>query len=202
MKYIRSILRLTPEGLSVPAISERLGLGKTSVATYQLRARQVGLVWPCPERREEKQKRRMEASTFAGSEWTPYKVSQIATAVYFINTFDCYWTKVQLPGCGARLSRYETRRDLVREAARQRRASRADVPKQAQKPILDLLRYYISIRKCMGAHYDPAKVSRDAAKLVDRLADLWRGTMAISEPRSRFVTARAPANRPACPDSP
>lgn len=76
------------------------------------------------------------------------------------------------------------------------------LPKQAQKPILDLLRYYIRIRICIGAHYDPAKVSRDAARLVDRLADPWRGTMAISEPRSRFVTARAPANRPACPDSP
>lgn len=48
MKDIRSILRLTQEGLSVRAISERLGLSKTSVATYQLRARQVGLVWPLP----------------------------------------------------------------------------------------------------------------------------------------------------------
>lgn len=46
VKDIRTILRLTQEGLSVRAISERLGLSKTSVATYQLRARQAGLGWP------------------------------------------------------------------------------------------------------------------------------------------------------------
>jgi transposase len=46
VKDIRSILRLTQEGLSVRAISERLRLSKTSVATYQLRARQAGLTWP------------------------------------------------------------------------------------------------------------------------------------------------------------
>lgn len=48
VKDIRSILRLTQEGLSVRAISERLGLSKTSVATYQLRARGAGLCWPLP----------------------------------------------------------------------------------------------------------------------------------------------------------
>jgi len=48
VKDIRAILRLTQEGLSVRAISERLGLSKTSVATYQLRARQAGLCWPLP----------------------------------------------------------------------------------------------------------------------------------------------------------
>jgi transposase len=46
VKDIRSILRLTQEGLSVRAISERLDLSKTSVATYVLRARQAGLGWP------------------------------------------------------------------------------------------------------------------------------------------------------------
>jgi transposase len=46
VKDIRSILRLTQEGLSVRAISERLDLSKTSVATYVLRARQAGLCWP------------------------------------------------------------------------------------------------------------------------------------------------------------
>lgn len=48
VKDVRSILRLTHEGLSVRAISERLGLSKTTVATYQLRAREVGLAWPLP----------------------------------------------------------------------------------------------------------------------------------------------------------
>ena len=49
MKDLRSILRLTYEqGLSVRAISERLQLSKTSVATYLLRAREVGLICPLP----------------------------------------------------------------------------------------------------------------------------------------------------------
>lgn len=49
VKDLRSILRLTYEqGLSVRAISERLQLSKTSVATYLLRAREAGLSWPLP----------------------------------------------------------------------------------------------------------------------------------------------------------
>ncbi|EAQ33647.1 ISPsy14, transposase [Nitrobacter sp. Nb-311A] len=49
MKDLRSILRLTYEqGLSVRAISERLQISKTSVATYLLRAREAGLIWPLP----------------------------------------------------------------------------------------------------------------------------------------------------------
>lgn len=47
IKDLRSILRLTyDQGLSVRAISERLQISKTSVATYLLRAREVGLSWP------------------------------------------------------------------------------------------------------------------------------------------------------------
>ena len=49
VKDLRSILRLTHEhGLSVRAISERLQISKTSVATYLLRAREAGLSWPLP----------------------------------------------------------------------------------------------------------------------------------------------------------
>jgi len=50
MKDIRSILRLTFEqGLSVRAVSDRLMLSKTTVATYLLRARETGLAcWPLP----------------------------------------------------------------------------------------------------------------------------------------------------------
>jgi transposase len=49
VKDLRSILRLTYEqGLSVRAISERLQLSKTSVATYLLRAREAALSWPLP----------------------------------------------------------------------------------------------------------------------------------------------------------
>ncbi|MFZ2996050.1 IS21 family transposase [Sphingobium sp.] len=50
VKDMRSILRLTyGQGLSVRAVSERLKLSKTTVATYVLRAREVGLSsWPLP----------------------------------------------------------------------------------------------------------------------------------------------------------
>jgi transposase len=49
VKNLRSILRLTHEqGLSVRAVSERLQISKTSVATYLLRAREAGLIWPLP----------------------------------------------------------------------------------------------------------------------------------------------------------
>lgn len=49
VKDLRTILRLSYEqGLSVRAISERLSLSKTQVATYLLRAREAGLSWPLP----------------------------------------------------------------------------------------------------------------------------------------------------------
>ncbi len=50
MRDIRTILRLTHEqGLSVREVAERLKIGKTSVSTYLLRAREAGLsCWPLP----------------------------------------------------------------------------------------------------------------------------------------------------------
>lgn len=55
VKDIRSILRLTYEGgLSVCEVSERLGLSKSTVSTYLLRAREAGLtVWPMPAGHED-----------------------------------------------------------------------------------------------------------------------------------------------------
>jgi DNA-binding transcriptional regulator LsrR (DeoR family) len=44
VKDIRTILQLTHEhGLSVRAVSDRLRISKTTVATYLLRAREAGL---------------------------------------------------------------------------------------------------------------------------------------------------------------
>lgn len=49
VRDIRTILRLThEEGLSVREIAERLKIGKSSVSTYLLRAREAGLSWPLP----------------------------------------------------------------------------------------------------------------------------------------------------------
>jgi len=49
VKDLRTILRLAHEHrLSMRAISERLRLSKTSVATYLWRAREAGLSWPLP----------------------------------------------------------------------------------------------------------------------------------------------------------
>lgn len=49
VKDIRTILRLAhEEGLSVREIAERLKIGKSSVSTYLLRAREAGLSWPLP----------------------------------------------------------------------------------------------------------------------------------------------------------
>lgn len=47
---IQAILRLTHEqGLSVPKVSERLKISKTTLSTYLLRAREAGLsCWPLP----------------------------------------------------------------------------------------------------------------------------------------------------------
>lgn len=52
---IRSILRLTHEqGLSLREVSHRLGLSKTTVATYLHRAREAGLnCWPLPVERDD-----------------------------------------------------------------------------------------------------------------------------------------------------
>ncbi len=51
MKDIKAILRLTyAEGLSIREVGERLRIGRTSVSTYLLRAREAGITgWPPPE---------------------------------------------------------------------------------------------------------------------------------------------------------
>jgi hypothetical protein len=65
------------------------------------------------------------------------------------------------------LSRYETRRALILDEANAIESSAnftSALPKQAQAPILNLLREYVAVRVGLGRPYDPAKLDRDVAK--------------------------------------
>src|SRR3546814_12127641 len=67
VKDMRSILRLTyGQELSVRAVSERLKLGKTTVSTYVLRAREAGLA-SCHCRRAMTMTRRLHRCPFCES---------------------------------------------------------------------------------------------------------------------------------------
>src|SRR3546814_8143124 len=67
VKDMRSILRLTyGQELSVRAVSERLKLGKTTVSTYVLRAREAGLA-ACHCRRAMTMTRRLNGCSFGES---------------------------------------------------------------------------------------------------------------------------------------
>src|SRR3546814_7044414 len=67
VKDMRSILRLTyGQELSVRAVSERLKLGKTTVSTYVLRAREAGLA-ACHCRRAMTITRRLNGCSFGES---------------------------------------------------------------------------------------------------------------------------------------
>jgi hypothetical protein len=90
------------------------------------------------------------------------------------------------------LSRFDARRTLVLEEANAI-GSTANfalmLPQTAQKPILDLLRDYTSVRIGLGVPHDPAKLERDIARSLDLQAKLWQQAVA--------VTATAPQSLPA-----
>jgi hypothetical protein len=92
------------------------------------------------------------------------------------------------------LSRYEDRRSLVVEEANAIGSAAhlaLMLPKQAQMPLLSLLRDYIAVRIGLGVPYDPAKLDRDIAK--SRVAQLWQQAVAVSEPQTlaanRFINS-------------
>ena len=49
MRMIREVLRLAAEGLSRSAISNSLGLPRSTVRRYSDRSLEAGLAWPLPE---------------------------------------------------------------------------------------------------------------------------------------------------------
>jgi hypothetical protein len=94
------------------------------------------------------------------------------------------------------LSRYEDRRSLVVEEANAIGSTAhlaLMLPKQAQTPILSLLRDYIAVRIGLSVPYDPAKLDRDIVKSRDLLARLWQQAAAVAEPQTlaanRFINA-------------
>lgn len=94
------------------------------------------------------------------------------------------------------LSRYETRRSLVLEEANAIGSTAnfaSMLPKQAQEPILSLLREYIAVRIGLGRPYDTAKLDRDVAQSREILARLWQQAVAVSEqqslPANRFINS-------------
>jgi hypothetical protein len=94
------------------------------------------------------------------------------------------------------LSRYEDRRSLVVEEANAIGSTAhfaSMLPKQAQAPILSLLRDYIAVRISLGVPYDPVKLDRDIAKSRDLLTRLWQQATAAAEPQTlaanRFINA-------------
>jgi len=89
------------------------------------------------------------------------------------------------------LSRFEARSTAVLEEANAI-GSTANfaliLPEQAQKPILNLLRDYTTVRIGLGVPYDPAKLQRDIARSLELQSKLWQEAVT--------VTAAAPQSLP------
>jgi hypothetical protein len=89
------------------------------------------------------------------------------------------------------LSRYEARRTQVLEEANAIGSAgnfALMLPKQVQKPILDLLRDYTEVRIGLGIPYNPAKLEQDTQRSLDLQGKLW--------PQAVNVTAAAPQSLP------
>jgi hypothetical protein len=90
------------------------------------------------------------------------------------------------------LSRFDARRTLVLEEANAIGSTvnfALMLPETVQKPIIDMLRDYTSVRIGLGVPHDPAKLERDIARSLDLQTKLWQQAVA--------VTATAPQSLPA-----
>ena len=95
------------------------------------------------------------------------------------------------------VDRYESRRNAILEEANAI-GSTANftlmLPREAQKPILDLLREYTQVRIGLGLPHDPEKQQRDINRSVELQSQLWRHAVAAataapqSLPTNQFVS--------------
>jgi hypothetical protein len=88
------------------------------------------------------------------------------------------------------LSRYDARRGWALEEANAI-SSTANfalmLPKQAQRPILSLLRQYALIRRDLGIPYDPFKMNADIARSVEIQNTLWQQATQLSDDDTRSL---------------
>ena len=88
------------------------------------------------------------------------------------------------------LSRYDARRGWVLEEANAI-SSTANfalmLPKQSQRPILNLLREYVVIRRDFGIPYNPTKMKSDIARSVELQNTLWQQAIQASDDNTRSL---------------
>jgi hypothetical protein len=88
------------------------------------------------------------------------------------------------------LSRYDARRGWALEEANAI-SSTANfalmLPKQAQRPILGLLRQHVLIRRDLGIPYDPFKMNADIARSVAIQNTLWQQATQLSDDDTRSL---------------
>jgi len=88
------------------------------------------------------------------------------------------------------LSRYDARRGWVLEEANAI-SSTANfalmLPKEAQQPILNLLREYAAIRRDLGIPYDPIKFNDDISRSLAIQTTLWQRATLLSEDDTRSL---------------
>ena len=88
------------------------------------------------------------------------------------------------------LSRYDARRGWVLEEANAI-SSTANfalmLPNEAQRPILNLLRQYVLIRRDLGIPYNPTKMKSDIARSVELQNTLWQQAIQLSDDDTRSL---------------
>ena len=91
------------------------------------------------------------------------------------------------------LSRHDARRLLVIEEANVI-GSTANfalmLPEAAQRPILEALRAYASVRLAFGVPFAAARLERDVARSLELQATLWQQAVAVSAAAPQSLTAR------------
>ena len=88
------------------------------------------------------------------------------------------------------LSRYDARRGWVLEEANTI-SSTANfalmLPKETQRPILNLLRQYLLIRRDLNIPYNPTKMKSDIARSVELQNTLWQQAIQLSDDDTRSL---------------